>query len=262
MPGADADDLKLLEDAAAEAAALALGYFRRDPRVWHKANASPVSEADLAVDRLLRERLTGSRSGYGWLSEETEDDPARLDTARLFVVDPIDGTRGFLAGSDEWTVSLAVVEAGRPVAAALVQPVGGHVWTATAGGGAFLDGRRLAVKPATPGAGLRVAGPSTFFAALAPAGPLAGRAYVASLALRVAMVADGRLDVALAKPNAHDWDIAAADLILAEAGGSLVDTEGRPCRYNRPEPRHGALLACAEAAVPRLSPLVAAAAGG
>jgi myo-inositol-1(or 4)-monophosphatase len=248
LPDADrtflAEDLALLVDAAESAADIALAYFRGDPQVWHKENASPVSEADYAVDRHLKEKLLAARPGYGWLSEETEDDLARLDRSRVFVVDPIDGTRGFLAGSDEWTISLAVVDEGRPVAAALIQPATARLYTAVAGGGAWVGSRPLALGAAPPLFGARVAGPAALITALRrQVGNVNPAGYIASLALRIAMVADGRLDLALAKPNAHDWDIAAADLVLAEAGGALAGLDGVPVVYNRPHPKHPALAA-------------------
>ncbi|NLH79589.1 MAG: 3'(2'),5'-bisphosphate nucleotidase CysQ, partial [Phyllobacteriaceae bacterium] len=108
MPGADAtlsEDLSLLAETARAAGDVALSFFRRDPAVWHKSGGSPVSEADVAVDRLLAERLCAARPAYGWLSEETADGPDRLERRRVFVVDPIDGTRAFLRGDEEWTVS-------------------------------------------------------------------------------------------------------------------------------------------------------------
>src|SRR5258708_37813956 len=106
--------LDLLTGAAHEAAALALTYFRQDPQSWAKGATSIVSEADFAVDRLLSERLRSSRPDYGWLSEETADNPERLPKRRIFVVDPIDGTRAVLSGRSEGDVSLALVEPGTP----------------------------------------------------------------------------------------------------------------------------------------------------
>jgi myo-inositol-1(or 4)-monophosphatase len=239
----DADDLALLSAAAHRAGDIALGYFRRDPKVWQKANASPVSEADLAVDRHLRETLLEARPDYGWLSEETEDNAGRLAAKRLFVVDPIDGTRGFLAGADDWTVSLAIVEAGRPTVAVLYQPVADRLHAARASGGAILDGRPLRVRDDASPREARVAGPAGLITRLRAAEPsLRPGGFIASLALRIAMVADGRLDIALAKAHAHDWDIAAADLILAEAGGTLTGVGGEAIVYNRPSAEHPALI--------------------
>ncbi len=147
MPEADQDvdgcdlvaDLQLLETAARQAGELALGYFGQGLETWFKGNKSPVSEADIAVDRFLADRLLTARPDYGWLSEETADDRARLKCRRVFIVDPIDGTRAFLAGGDEWTISIAVVEDGRPVTGAVFCPRRNEMFTARAGGGAFLN---------------------------------------------------------------------------------------------------------------------------
>ncbi len=264
MPAPDdtaAADLDVLAGAARAAGALALGHFGKDPQVWRKANDSPVSAADLAVDVFLKERLTGWRPDYGWLSEETEDDPDRLARERVFVVDPIDGTRGFLAGNDEWTVSIAVVEAGRPVLAALYRPVTGTLFTAAAGLGARCDGRIIQVGARESLAGAVIAGPPALLRKISAhvagmAEPTVSSRHYASLALRIALVARGDLDMAVAKRNAHDWDLAAADLILAEAGGLLVDETGAELVYNRAHPVHPALVAAAPPVAALAWPLV------
>ncbi|MBB5752111.1 3'(2'),5'-bisphosphate nucleotidase CysQ [Prosthecomicrobium pneumaticum] len=250
---AAADDLLLIAAAAREAGAIALRYFRNNPRRWTKGVSSPVTEADIAVDDFLSARLRAARPDYGWLSEETADGPERLDRARVFVVDPIDGTRGFIEGDRRWTVSIAVVEHGRPVAAALYAPALDELFEARTGGGATLGGRPLAL--ATPPAldAAHIAGPRRQAKLLGTRAP----DFVPSLAYRIALVATGRIDVAIAGPNAQDWDIAAADLIVAEAGGLLADLDGAPPRYNRSDPRHPALVAAA----PALQHAVAAALG-
>src|SRR6185312_3038936 len=139
-------------------------YFRRDPQVWMKAGDSPVTEGDLAVDRLLHERLSTARPDYGWLSDETADSAERLSAARTFVVDPIDGTRGFIAGSDEWCVSVAIVEKGRSVAGVLDCPAKAEIYAARAGGGAICSGKAIAVREAV--GGLRVGGPKALIGAM------------------------------------------------------------------------------------------------
>src|SRR3569832_765977 len=121
-PTTYSDDLELLRTAAVTAGIIASSYFRRDLKTWTKGNSSPVSEADLVLDKFLRSALTTARPDYGWLSEESLDDNSRLDHARVFIVDPIDGTRGFIRGEDSWTVSLAVVENGVPVAGVVFAP--------------------------------------------------------------------------------------------------------------------------------------------
>ncbi|MHC5654598.1 3'(2'),5'-bisphosphate nucleotidase CysQ [Stappia sp.] len=251
-------DTDLLAEAARAAGEIALSFFRKDPRRWTKENDSPVSEADLAVDRHLGELLRAARSDYGWLSEETVDDNSRLSARRSFVVDPIDGTRGFLSGSSEWTVALAVVEAGRPVAAVVYRPVGGDLYRATLGEGATLNGASARISARGSLSGARVAGPKSITgkAALASAG-LEGVGYIPSLALRLAMVAAGDVDLALARENACDWDLAAADLLVQEAGGRLEDFSGTPLSYNRASVRHPALLAGPPALVDPLRAMLA-----
>lgn len=253
-----AEDRDLLAEAARAAGAIALGFFKKDPQVWTKDNDSPVSEADFAVDRYLAEALRSARPDYGWLSEETEDAPERLAAARVFIVDPIDGTRSFVAGGDEWTISVAVVEAGRPTAAALYRPTSDTMWDAIAGGGARIDGAALSAVTSHELDGLRVAGPrGTIKQFLGSDVKPAETAFIASLALRIALVASGRYDLILSKENAHDWDIAAADLILDEAGGILCDDTGARLVYNRNRPNHPALIGGARGTVGAALPLFA-----
>jgi len=237
------EDLALLRDAAREAGVIAMRYFGNNPQVWMKGGTSPVSEADHAADAYLRETLLKARPDYGWLSEETADDHARLSARRTFVVDPIDGTRGFLDGLHSWCVSVAVVENGRSLAGVLECPAKQETYWALPGEGAWLNGRRIHVR--APGETLDIGGPKPLVDLLPE--PLQGRlrraAYIPSLAYRLAMIANGKLDATFVKPNAHDWDIAAADLILAEAGGALLDRSGKPPRYAGEVINHGALAA-------------------
>src|SRR5436190_9274200 len=136
-------DLEVLRTAAVTAGIIGSSYFRRDLKTWTKENASPVSEADIVLDKFLHSALTTARPDYGWLSEESVDDFARLERRRVFVVDPIDGTRGFIKGEDSWTVSLAVVEDGVPVAGVVYAPARDEMYDAYAGGGARLNGAPL-----------------------------------------------------------------------------------------------------------------------
>lgn len=250
MPAAeqalDADlaaDLALLLDAAKEAGRIALKFFGNAPEVWLKDGSSPVSEADYAADRFLRETLLAARPDYGWLSEETTDSAARLDARRTFIVDPIDGTRGFLDGQGEWCVSAAVVEGGRPLVGVLECPAKRETFSARLGAGAEKDGRRLLVGDPRPTH--LIGGPVSMINALPP--ELRDRVkrsqYVPSLAYRIAMVADGTLDATFVKPNSRDWDLAAADLILQEAGGAILDDRGLAPVYGARDTAHGSLVA-------------------
>lgn len=236
------EDLELIRVAAEEAGKIAMGYFGRDPEVWMKAGISPVSEADYAVDAFLKGSLRAARPDYGWLSEETVDTPDRLTADRTFVVDPIDGTRAFLERKDVWCVSIAVVENGRPLAGVLDCPARKEVYVAAPGKGATLNGRPISVRK--PGSEPVVAGPKALVRAL-PEDLRSGAShpYIPSLAYRIAMLAKGALDGTFVKANSHDWDLAAADLILSEAGGKVVDGTGRILRYADADPSHGILAA-------------------
>lgn len=243
MLATDADDLALLRQAGAEAGDIAMRHFRADPQVWMKAGQSPVSEADYAVDAYLREALTAARPDYGWLSEETVDTADRLGRRRTFVVDPIDGTRGYLEGRDRWCVSIAVVEEGRPTVGVLVCPARRETFWAARGEGAFRDDVALRVRPV--GMAPEVAGPKPMVDAM-PEGlreTLRRVHYIPSLAYRIAMIADGALDATFVKPHAQDWDLAAADLILSEAGGAIRNRELAAPHYGKEKTGHGPLVA-------------------
>ncbi|MCQ3942441.1 MAG: 3'(2'),5'-bisphosphate nucleotidase CysQ [Alphaproteobacteria bacterium] len=247
MPGSEAridprDETQKLEHALRAAGAIALKFFRGNVRSWFKSEDSPVSEADIAVDRFLREVL--ARPDIGWLSEESEDDLSRLEARRLYIVDPIDGTRSYLAGRPDWSIAAALVEDGRPVAAAIFAPTDDEMFVATAGGGASLNGRPLHATPGSSLRGARIAGPQRYLDRLAQAAPDIVRApKIHSLALRLARVAEGRIDAGLASVHAHDWDLAAADLLVHEAGGGMTDASGNALVYNLHNPMHGALIA-------------------
>ena len=244
----------LLRAAMREAAALALPFFVRGEqtraRVWSKAGGSPVTEADVAVDTFLKIRLSEVEPRAAWLSEETSDDPVRLDSELVWIVDPIDGTRAFLSGHPDWSIAVALLRAGTPVLGAVFAPATGRFYEAVAGQGATLDGRPIRVSDGTALEGARVTGPKPMQERLLKGAERLGARpavtvieRVPSLALRVARVAEGAIDLGLVSKDSRDWDLAAADLILREAGGVVCDLDGHPAVYNRPEPRHGELLA-------------------
>ena len=144
-------DADLLKDTVREAGELALSLFRKDLKNWTKGASSPVSEADIAVNDLLEQRLRAATPDYGWLSEESEDGPARLAASRVWIVDPIDGTRSFIAGRPDWAISVALVEARRPIMGALYAPVSEELFLAVAGAGGAPTGGAL--RPGTGGSG-------------------------------------------------------------------------------------------------------------
>ncbi|MGN7292156.1 3'(2'),5'-bisphosphate nucleotidase CysQ [Rhizobium sp. SAFR-030] len=243
------NDLALIRDAARQAGEIALSHFGKSPEVWWKLEGrSPVSAADFASNDRLHMLLLGARPDYGWLSEETDDDGARLKRETLFVVDPIDGTRAFINGEKTWCVSVAVVHRGSPVAGVLFAPALEEEFFAVAGGPAVLNGQPIAVSAARPGEVSEIAVAEDMLKSFNPAfrSTLRRIRHVPSLAYRLAMVAAGRIDGTVVKRNSHDWDLAAADLILERAGGRLVDMQGKRLVYNRADVQHGVLCGAAE----------------
>ena len=247
------DDLALMREAARVGAAIAMTHFSSGVGVHWKGDRSPVSEADLAIDRELHDRLRAARPDYGWLSEERPDDGSRRTARRSFVLDPIDGTRAFIADRPDWCISLGLVEDGRPVAGLLVEPATENEYSACRGQGAYLNDKRLALPVAEPRAIPVYAGPRDAMAALSHHLEYTRHAYVPSLALRIAMVARGELDGTLVRKNSALWDIAAADLILEEAGGRLTGENRKPVAYGAPEVKLGAMVAAAD---PHFEPLL------
>lgn len=247
--------------AALAAGEIALRYWRKDPKAWEKAGgAGPVSVADLAVDAALRQSLGAARPGYGWLSEESPDDPARLAQDPVFVVDPIDGTRAFLAGEEAFALSLAVVRAGVPVAAVVHLPARGASYAAHAGGAARKNGQPIRCNGRTELAGADIL---TTRAALAPefwpsGVPVVKRSFRASLAWRFCLVAEGQHDAMLTLRDTWEWDSAAGSLIAARAGCVVTDRHGAALAFNQPAPRAEGVIAAA----PALQAALVAALGG
>ena len=237
-------DAVLLRNTVREAGALALSLFRTELKNWTKGASSPVSEADIAVNELISGRLRSATPHYGWLSEESIDDEQRLAKKRVWIVDPIDGTRGYLAGREDWCISVALVEGTRPVLAAVFAPASDEFFFAERGRGTLLNGTPV---DATSGTAIdisRVAGPKPLIERLVrSSSEISPHPRIASLALRLCRVAHGWLDVAFAGGQSQDWDLAAADLIVQEANGKMTSLSGEAIQYNRREVTHGMLMA-------------------
>lgn len=238
------DDLALVIQAAELAGEIALRHLAGAPRVWDKSDGQgPVSEVDLEIDAALRALLLGARPDYGWLSEETPDSADRLRRDRVFIVDPLDGTRAYLDGQDGFAHPVCVVADGCPVAAAICLPRLGQTYSAALGRGAFCNGAPIAV--ARPAGVARVlATRSQLDAAFWPGGvPAVTRVFRPALAWRMALVADGSCDAMFTFKPAWHWDIAAGALIVAEAGGRVSDDRGDALRFNTPTPRAPGVIA-------------------
>jgi len=231
----------------AEAGALANRSFRSGQRtisdVWFKNGGSPVTAADIATNDFLQTRLQALLPQAAWLSEETIDNADRLSQQLVWIVDPIDGTRAFLSGHPDWCVSVALLEDGIPLIGDIAAPALNTHYLAWRGGGAWRDGLSINVSTHDLLTDARIAGPKPMIAAVDRSGQTIALERIPSLALRLARVAEGRIDIGLVSGKSHDWDIAAADVILAEAGGVLSDLAGKPVHYNNPTPTHGELVA-------------------
>lgn len=242
MPGSD---LELLIDAARAAGDIALHHKRRGLDVEDKPDgAGPVTQADFAVDRALRESLTTARPDYAWLSEETEDHPARLGVSRVFVVDPIDGTRSFINGEATWAHSLAIVENGVATQGVVYLPEMDLMYSASRSQGAFCNGERLRASSVGDLGEARVLAtkPNMDPKHWRTAAPAFARSHRPSLAYRLCLVAQGRYDAMLTLRPSWEWDIAAGAVILSEAGAMVTDRNAAPLRFNNPVPQTDGVL--------------------
>ncbi|MCV2878873.1 3'(2'),5'-bisphosphate nucleotidase CysQ [Sedimentimonas flavescens] len=249
MPASDyQDDLALLTEAAKAAGEIALGYWKRGPEAWDKGGgAGPVSEADLAVNAMLERDLRAARPDYGWLSEESADSTERLAAKRVFIVDPIDGTRAFLAHDGGFAHALAMVEDGRAVAGVVHLPALELTYAAALGGPALLNG-----EPISPSTAQHVEGSTVLTSKLSDdpghwrrGVPRYRRSLRPSLAWRLCLVAEGRYDATISLRPAWEWDIAAASLIAECAGAMATDRNGSPLRFNRPNAQSNGLVVAA-----------------
>ena len=253
LPSLD-EDYELLKSAVRDAGALAISYFKQEIQSFKKPDGSDVSEADLAVDAALKLDLITRRKDYGWLSEESPDDRSRLNHSRVWMIDPIDGTSAYLRHIAEWTVSAALVEDGVPVLGVIYNPATDEFFHAMRGHGAFLNDVPI-----------HVSGKSTLLGAkmIASGGlfkkkiwedpwPEVEARWVNSVAYRLALVACGKGDATISLTAKAEWDLAAAAVIMAEAGGITSDHHGNPHHYNRERPRFPSLVASGKALHPLL----------
>jgi myo-inositol-1(or 4)-monophosphatase len=246
-------DRRLLRRAVTAAGALALEHFRGGPGHWYKGPGQVVTEADLAIDRLLHEVLIGARPDDGWLSEERADDGSRRRRRRVWIIDPIDGTRAFADGEPEFAISVALVVDGAPVLGAVLNPASGEHFEAERDGGARLNGALLRISDRRELAGARLLSSRTEmkrrdWPKLIPEAEFTA---MGSLAYKLALVAAGRFDGLISLRLSHDWDLAAAVLLIGEAGGRISDASGRPLVLNKPQTRHEGLAGAGTTALHR-----------
>ncbi len=244
-----ADDLELIEDAVRRAGDIARRFYGDKFKIWQKSRGSPVTEADLAIDSFLAGRLMRARPNYGWLSEETADDSSRLSARFTFIVDPIDGTLAFVRNKPHFTICAAIACEGRPVAGVVYNPISEEFFRARLGHGASCNG--IAIEPSTQSTieGCRMLGDKAMFTHPAWSKPpsvpwppmhIESRS---SIAYRMALVARGHFDASVALSAKHDWDLAAADILLAEAGAKATTHDGAIFHYNGSRPIQPSMVA-------------------
>jgi myo-inositol-1(or 4)-monophosphatase len=234
-------DRDRLQEIIREAGRIALSRWPGAGHVlssWDKSPGNPVSEADLEVDAFLRRELSALLPSAGWLSEETADDPARLASDLVWLVDPVDGTRDFVRGRDGWAVSVALISARRPLIGMLAAPARGEEWCAFAGEGATRNGAPIAASTRMQMRGARI-----------PIDQLPGNESELmkvpkpnSIALRIAMVACDQADLVATLRWGFEWDLAAATLIAREAGAAVTDAFGHTLSFNKRDPRDFGVL--------------------
>ena len=239
-----AADLALALEAATEAGAVAMRYFGTEMDVRDKSPNNPVSDADLAIDALLKERLLANRPSYGWLSEETADDQSRQSARFCWVVDPIDGTRAFIKAKPHFSVCIGLLADSEPVLGVVFNPATGEMFEAALGGGARLNGVAIAPSEVDRLEGCAMLGDPGMFRHPAWPRPWPDMDVVSrnSIAYRMCLVAAGQYDGAIALSAKSDWDLAAAAVIVAEAGALATTHEGAAFVYNQPVPVQKSLV--------------------
>ena len=237
------DDLSLAVHAAREAGVVVMKYFQTDLDVVLKSPDQPVTKADIESDTILKNLLLGARPEYGWLSEETADTEDRLTREYVWMVDPIDGTRSFIAGRNEFSISIGLAHKGKPVLGAVFNPATGEMYTARLGGGAFAGETRMRVAGGRDRS-VMVASRSEIklghFSSFNAAFDIKG---LGSTAYKLCKVAEGTVDVFMSRGAKGEWDLCGGDLIVTEAGGHMTDLGGERLQYNRPDPQITGVIA-------------------
>jgi len=237
-------ELAIAEQAAQEAGAMVMGLFKGKYDVHEKSKNNPVTTADLEANRIIRDKIQKSFPQDGWLSEEDADNSGRLALKRIWVIDPIDGTKEFIEGVPQFAISIAFVVEGRPKVAIVYNPAKDRFYKAAAGQGAYLNNKAIRVSPRQDvrGASLLVSRsePQKRFQAFVERCDLR---RVGSIAYRLAKVASGDGDGTLTFRTIHEWDICAGVLMVEEAGGKVVDGDGKTMMFNRELPKHRGVVA-------------------
>jgi myo-inositol-1(or 4)-monophosphatase len=218
-------------------------HFHSLTESWEKSPGQTVTEADLEIDRFLRETLPGA--GEGWLSEETEDDRKRLSTERVWIVDPIDGTRAYAYGKPEFAISIALVDDQGPLAGWLFNPASDELLETYRDAGCWMSGQTVGVTGETriENAEILVSSGERRTTDLAQLLAPATVRPLGSLAYKLMQVACGKADAYVSFRTINDWDLAAGILAVREAGGMVTNRKGRPHLLNQHDIRHDGIVA-------------------
>jgi myo-inositol-1(or 4)-monophosphatase len=233
------DDLTLLQSALRGAGEIAMGFHGREPKRWNKPDGSVLTEADLAVDAFLKAKICTTRPEDGWLSEETPDAPDRLSKSRLWIVDPIDGTRAFADAMRFWGIGVALIENGAPLLSGIYCPVDDVLYHAVHGGGAFRNNVRL-TSPESTG---HVILPRKAEHAVEALGLATQVSSSWPMLLRFALIAEGQNPAAISIGPKQDWDLAAGVLLVTETGGVVTTQAGEALRFNQQDHHQVGLVA-------------------
>jgi len=229
-----AEELETAERAAREAGAIIMGYFGKKFHIEEKSKNNPVTVADLEANIKIQQVLLGRYPDDGWLSEESKDDLVRLKAKRVWVVDPIDGTREFIEGISQFTVSIGLVFEGRAVAGVVYNPALEKLYKGGQGAGATLNGRPIRVTPREEIKGAQlIVSRSEPKKRFQPFMDLCNVQTVGSIAYRLALIGGAEGDAMLTFRALHEWDVCGGVAVVEGAGGVVIDGRGEPIRFNR-----------------------------
>ncbi|WP_370931794.1 inositol monophosphatase [Bartonella sp. DGB1] len=239
-------ELALLKEVVIEAGNIAKSCFGTDLTVSFKEENSPVTNVDIEVDNYLKKTLLTNRPNYGWISEESNDDrKLQKQPEYYFVVDPIDGTRGFIAGANNWTISIALAnDDGIPLVGVLYCPMLDKCYEAIINHGAFLNSEPIAklTDKKLQDKLIFSVSPAMLKKIDLSLNNIELGEDIASLAYRIALLVEAKIDCVIVRPNCNDWDIMAIDLILQEVGGKIADLNGEKVNYMQANKKHDLLV--------------------
>ncbi|MEE3234102.1 MAG: 3'(2'),5'-bisphosphate nucleotidase CysQ [Candidatus Latescibacterota bacterium] len=229
-------ELLIAINAVREAGKLTIELLGDKSTSSQKPNGDILSEADISVNKLLKSRLTSGFPNYGWLSEETIDDDERLNKKHVWIIDPIDGTREFVEGIPEYVICIALVENGAPIVGVQYNPALDQLFAAIRNGGSFLNGKRIFCSESRDLSKASVAVSRSEYkrGEIEPFRSYMGELTpIGSVAYKLALVASGHYDINFSVQPKNEWDVCAGDLLIREAGGCMVDLDGRIRSYNQ-----------------------------